>query len=83
MPNIILFIREPGKPDLADVHESYRAAKGALLEHVKAHWTFADMAMPKDPSRAIRAFFARTGGRYVIAEVEGRALDSLSFPGEA
>lgn len=83
MPNIILFIREPGKPDLAGAHESHRAAKAALLEHVKAHWTFADMAMPKDPARAIRAFFARRGGKYVIAEVEGGTLDALSFPGEA
>lgn len=83
MPNIILFIREPGKPDLADAHESHEKARAALLEHVKAHWTFADMAIPNDPARVIRAFFARTGGRYVIAEVEGGALDALSFPGEA
>jgi len=83
MPNIILFIREPGKPDLADAHISHRAAKAALLEHVKAHWTFADVAMPKDPARAIKAFFARTGGKYVIAQVEGGALEALSFRGEA
>lgn len=83
MPNIILFIRVPGKPDLADAHESHRAARAALLDQVKAQWTFADTAMPNDPARAIRAFFERTGGRYVIAEIEGGALGALSFPGEA
>lgn len=83
MPNIILFIREPGRPDFTDVHESHREARAALFDHVKARWVFGDMALPTDSDRAIRAFFARTGGSYVIAEVEGGALGALNFPGEA
>ena len=83
MRGILLYIREPGKPAIAEKYPSHDAAREALLAYVKAHWRFDDAQCPTDVDRAIRVFFARTGGKYVIAEVDGGALDALGFPGEA
>lgn len=61
MAKIILFIRDPGRPDFTDVHDSHMQAKAALLDHVKSRWSFSDLAIPTDSERAIKDFFARSG----------------------
>lgn len=68
MTSVILFIRQPGKDDVADIHSSEAAAYAALISHVRENWSRTDIQCPPDDEGAIAAFFADERSLYAIVE---------------
>ena len=83
MSKILLVIREPGKPDHAEVHPDREAARGALFGYVRDHWRFDDMRCPADQETAIRVFFARSPKTYLLAGVQKGSLTGEGQIGDA
>lgn len=68
MTSVILFIRQHGVEDVADIHSSEAAATAALINHVRENWSRTDMECPSNDGEAIEAFFADDRGLYAIVE---------------
>ncbi len=83
MPSILLYIREPGRPDIAEKYRSRGAAREALFDYVKENWRFDDVRCPTDVAKAIEIFFARSPANYVIAEIEGGPADASDLRGDS
>lgn len=69
MERFLLFIRDPGRDDVADLHSSKSAARKALAAY--AHERQREAGLPKAISDdvAIGTYFRTEGAVYAIAQI--------------
>jgi hypothetical protein len=73
MERYLLFIRDTGRDNETDIHDSEEAARKALATYVRERLPNAGEADLLDDDVAIDAYFSRDEAGYVIARVNKTA----------
>jgi hypothetical protein len=69
MERYLLFIRDTGRDDETDIHESEAAARKALATYVRERSPKAEGLDPLNDDIVIDAYFSRDEADYVIARI--------------
>ena len=69
MERFLLFIRDDGREDVADLYPNEPAARTALVEYIRQRNKEAARPQPRNDADAISAYFGRATALYAIARV--------------
>ena len=69
MERFLLFIRDDGRDDIANIHPDETSARANLAIYFRQRTRTSAPGDPTDDDDAIRAYFARGTAMYVVARV--------------